>query len=596
MDLGGEASTANDTPTFVNQHQGNVSDEDMHTSSDDEDTTVPPRPQRNTQLPRRLVDCEIVSDNAVDNEGEIVHYAMLADTEPLDTKAALKSKVWMEAMIDELKSIEKNKTWDLCELPSDKKAIGVKWVYKVKQNPEGKVIKYKARLVAKGFLQKQGLDYDEVFSPVARHETIRLVIALACSRRWPLFHLDVKSAFLNGPLEEDVYVKQPPGFELKGKESKVLKLNKALYGLKQAPRAWNKRIDQFFVMQGFRKCSVEYGVYVKCSDDKHMLIICLYVDDLLVTGSSSIEIENFKSQMKCEFEMTDLGKLTYFLGMELLETPKGMILHQAKYATEILRKFEMLDCNSSVTPADTRAKIEEDTGSDAVDSTIFRQLIGSLRYLCQTRPDISYAVGYVSRFMSKPLKCHLLAAKRILRYINGTIHYGVVFPYSKDNGKLELSGFSDADWCGDKVDRRSTSGYLFKFQNAPVSWCSKKQSVIALSSCEAEYVAGSLAACQANWLQSLLSEMNIIADITVVLKIDNKSAINLAKNPVSHGKSKHIETRFHFLRDQVTKGKLKLEYCSTDNQQADILTKAVKRDQFLKLRREMGVVSFDSLN
>jgi hypothetical protein len=596
VDLGGEASTANDTPTFVNQHQGNVSDEDMHTSSDDEDTNVPPRPQRNIQLPRRLVDCEIVSDNAVDNEGEIVHYAMLADTEPLDTKAALKSKVWMEAMIDELKSIEKNKTWDLCELPSDKKAIGVKWVYKVKQNPEGKVIKYKARLVAKGFLQKQGLDYDEVFSPVARHETIRLVIALACSRRWPLFHLDVKSAFLNGPLEEDVYVKQPPGFELKGKEDKVLKLNKALYGLKQAPRAWNKRIDQFFVMQGFRKCSVEYGVYVKCSDDKHMLIICLYVDDLLVTGSSSIEIENFKSQMKCEFEMTDLGKLTYFLGMELLETPKGMILHQAKYATEILRKFEMLDCNSSVTPADTRAKIEEDASSDAVDSTMFRQLIGSLRYLCQTRPDISYAVGYVSRFMSKPLKCHLLAAKRILRYINGTIHYGVVFPYSKDNGKLELSGFSDADWCGDKVDRRSTSGYLFKFQNAPVSWCSKKQSVIALSSCEAEYVAGSLAACQANWLQSLLSEMNIIADITVVLKIDNKSAINLAKNPVSHGKSKHIETRFHFLRDQVTKGKLKLEYCSTDNQQADILTKAVKRDQFLKLRREMGVVSFDSLN
>ncbi|KAK2353501.1 putative mitochondrial protein [Trifolium repens] len=596
VDLGGEASTANDTPTFVNQHQGNVSDEDMHTSSDDEDTNVPPRPQRNIQLPRRLVDCEIVSDNAVDNEGEIVHYAMLADTEPLDTKAALKSKVWMEAMIDELKSIEKNKTWDLCELPSDKKAIGVKWVYKVKQNPEGKVIKYKARLVAKGFLQKQGLDYDEVFSPVARHETIRLVIALACSRRWPLFHLDVKSAFLNGPLEEDVYVKQPPGFELKGKEDKVLKLNKALYGLKQAPRAWNKRIDQFFVMQGFRKCSVEYGVYVKCSDDKHMLIICLYVDDLLVTGSSSIEIENFKSQMKCEFEMTDLGKLTYFLGMELLETPKGMILHQAKYATEILRKFEMLDCNSSVTPADTRAKIEEDTSSDAVDSTMFRQLIGSLRYLCQTRPDISYAVGYVSRFMSKPLKCHLLAAKRILRYINGTIHYGVVFPYSKDNGKLELSGFSDADWCGDKVDRRSTSGYLFKFQNAPVSWCSKKQSVIALSSCEAEYVAGSLAACQANWLQSLLSEMNIIADTTVVLKIDNKSAINLAKNPVSHGKSKHIETRFHFLRDQVTKGKLKLEYCSTDNQQADILTKAVKRDQFLKLRREMGVVSFDSLN
>ncbi|KAK2442743.1 putative mitochondrial protein [Trifolium repens] len=579
---------SNKPVTFVDQNQGTNSDDDMHTSSDDE--VVEPRPQRNIQLPRRLADCEIAPDNAVNNEGEIVHYAMLADTEPIDVKAALKSKVWKEAMNEELRSIEKNNTWDLCDLPSDKKAIDVKWVYKAKQNPEGKIIKYKARLVAKGFLQKQGLDYDEVFSPVARHETIRLVIALACSRRWLLFHLDVKSAFLNGPLEEDVYVKQPPGLELKGKEDKVLKLHKALYGLKQAPRAWNKRIDNFLVMQGFRKCSVEYGVYVKKSDDQHMLIICLYVDDLLVTGSSLVEIKNFKSQMQSEFEMTDLGKLTYFLGMELLETSGGIVLHQAKYAKEILRKFEMIDCNSSVTPADTMVKIEDDDTSEVVDSTMFRQLVGSLRYLCQSRPDISYAVGYISRFMSKPLKSHFLAAKRILRYINDTVHYGVLFPYSSNRETLELVGFSDADWCGDKIERKSTSGYLFKFQGAPVSWCSKKQSVIALSSCEAEYVAGSLASCQANWLQSLLSEMSIIEDITVVLNLDNKSAINLAKNPISHGKSKHIETRFHFLRDQVSKGKLKLELCSSEDQQADILTKVVKRDQFLKLRRNIGVV------
>ncbi|KAK2454958.1 hypothetical protein QL285_002459 [Trifolium repens] len=585
---------SNKSVTFVDQNQGTNSDEDMHTSSDDE--AVAPRPQRNIQLPRRLADCEIAPDNVVDNEGEIVHYVMLADTEPIDVKAALKSKVWKEAMNEELRSIEKNKTWDLCDLPSDKKAIDVKWVYKAKQNPEGKIIKYKARLVAKGFLQKQGLDYDEVFSPVARHETIRLVIALACSRRWPLFHLDVKSAFLNGPLEEDVYVKQPPGFELKGKDDKVLKLHKALYGLKQAPRAWNKRIDSFLVMQGFKKCSVEYGVYVKCSKDKHMLIICLYVDDLLVTGSSSTEIEDFKSQMKSEFEMTDLGKLTYFLGMELLETTGGVVLHQAKYANEILRKFEMMDCNSSVTPADTKVKIEDDNISEEVNSTMFRQLVGSLRYLCQSRPDTSYVVGYISRFMSKPLKSHFLAAKRILRYINGTIHYGVLFPYSSKRENLELVGFSDADWCGDKVERKSTSGYLFKFQGAPVSWCYKKQPVIALSSCETEYVAGSLASCQANWLQSLLSEMGIVEDITVVLKLDNKSAINLAKNPISHGKSKHIETRFHFLRDQVSKGKLKLEFCSSEDQQADIFTKAVKRDQFLKLRRKIGIVCFESLN
>ncbi|GAU38979.1 hypothetical protein TSUD_378550 [Trifolium subterraneum] len=487
---------ANALVTFVDQHQHqeNHNEEDMHTSSDDDNR-----------------------NNVVDNEMNVVHYAMLADTEPLDVKSALK------------------------------------------------MIKHKARLVAKGFLQKQGLNYDEVFSLVARHETIRLVIALACSRRWSMFHLDVKSAFLNGPLEEDVYVKQPPDFELKYKEYRVLKLNKALYGLKQAPRLCNKRIDQFFVMQGFQKCSVEYGVYVKHSDDKHMLIICLYVDDLLVTGSSLTEIENFKSQMESGFEMTDLGKLTYFLGMELLETPKGMILHQAKYATEILKKFEMLDCNSSVTAADTRLKLEVEESSDTVDSTMFRQLIGSL-----SKEDT-----------------------QIHQWHN---NYGVLFSYSKDSSKLELTGFSDPNWCGDKVDRRSTSGYVFKLQNAPVSWCSKKQSVIALSSCEAEYVAGSLAVCQANWLQSLLSEMKIIDNITLMLKIDNKSTINLVKNHVSYRKSKHIETRFHFLRDQVNKGKLRLKYCPIDDQQADILTKVVKRDQFLKLRREMGIVSFDSLN
>ncbi|GAU42392.1 hypothetical protein TSUD_296900 [Trifolium subterraneum] len=451
VDLDVETSETNAPVTFVDQHQHQENHNEEDASSDEDNGRhLPVRTHRTTQIPKRLADCDMVPDNVVDNEGNIL-----------------------------------------------------------KQNPEGQVIKHKARLVAKGFLQKQGLDYDEVFSPVARHETIRLVIALACSRRWPMFHLDVKSVFLNGPSEEDVYVKQPPDFELKGMEDRVLKLNKALYGLKQAPRAWNKRIDQFLFMQGFVICSVEYGVYVKNSDDKHMLIICLYVDDLLVTGSSPMEIENFKSQMKSEFEMTDLGKLTYFLGMELLETPKGVILHQAKYATEILKKFEMLDCNSAVIPADTRLKLEIDGSSETVDSTMFRQLLGSLRYLCQTRPDISYVVGYVSRFMSKPLKSHLLAAKRILRYINGTIHY----------------------------DRRSTSSYVFKFQNEPVSWGSKKQSVIALSSCEAEYVAGSLAACQANWLQSLLSEMKIIDNITVMLKIDNKSAINLAKNPVSHGKS-----------------------------------------------------------
>lgn len=201
-------------------------------------------------------------------------------------------------------------------MPLNKQPISVKWVFKLKLKPDGSISKHKARLVAKGFLQKAGLDYSEVFAPVARTETIRLVLAFANFKGWPLFQLDVKSAFLNGPLEEEVYVTQPPGFEIKGREDKVYRLKKALYGLKQAPRAWNKRIDSFLVQQGFNKCSVEYGVYVRMKGVK-MLLICLYVDDLLVTGSNHAEIEEFKERMKSEFDMTDLGVLSYFLGMEL---------------------------------------------------------------------------------------------------------------------------------------------------------------------------------------------------------------------------------------------------------------------------------------
>lgn len=279
------------------------------------------RPQRARQMPARLADYEIFSSNSISMEDEeLEHFALLADAEPINFTEAMKEKAWREAMKEEIKAIERNKTWDLVDLPLNKQPIGVKWVYKLKLKPNGTIAKHKARLVAKGFLQKARLDYSEVFAPVARTETIRLVLALASGKRWPLFQLDVKSAFLNGPLEEEVYVFQPPGFVIKGREDKVYKLKRALYGLKQAPRAWNKRIDSFLVQQGFSKCSVEYGVYVRVKTDTKMMLLCLYVDDLLVTGSDIGEIEEFKVRMKSEFEMTDLGELTYFLGMEFVNT------------------------------------------------------------------------------------------------------------------------------------------------------------------------------------------------------------------------------------------------------------------------------------
>jgi len=303
-------------------------EEDYEVIADDqEEIIVPARPHRNRQAPVRLTDYEVTPDDAVNDEGDLIHFALLADAEPINYKEVLKTDVWKRAMVEELLSIERNKTWELVNLPDKKKKIDVKWVFKVKLNPDGQVSKHKARLVSRGFLQNQGIDYNEVFAPVARIETVRLVTVIACKYKWLLYHLDVKSAFLNGPLEEVVFVSQPLGFEIAGKENMVYKLHKALYGLKQAPIAWNKKIDQVLFQIGVKKCSVEFGVYVQKLSDGGTVIICLYVDDLLITGSSTSEVEKVKEKLKLEFEMTDLGELSFFLGMEFVKLKARIVMY-----------------------------------------------------------------------------------------------------------------------------------------------------------------------------------------------------------------------------------------------------------------------------
>ncbi|CAJ2645977.1 unnamed protein product [Trifolium pratense] len=583
-DGGDEGEPAADTI----QNQGTDNDGNMNLSSDDDDRIhMIARTQRTKRVPARLNDCEVTQDNAVNDEGDLIHFALLADSEPLNYRDALKSNVWNKAMEEELRSIEKNQTWKLVDLPDKKKKIDVKWVFKVKLNPDGTISKHKARLVARGFLQKHGIDYNEVFAPVARIETVRLVVALACKNKWSLYHLDVKSAFLNGPLDEEVYVSQPLGFEIKGKESMVYKLYKALYGLKQAPRAWNKRIDDFLIQIGFKKCAAEFGVYVHCPKDEDIVIICLYVDDLLITGSRIAEIAKVKDKLKSEFEMSDLGELSFFLGMEFMRREDGIVMHQQKYIGELLEKFEMKSCNPLSNPSETNTKIDECSDEEKVDPTVFRQIVGSLRYVCNSRPDICYDVSVISRFMHDPRKSHMIAAKRILRYLKGTLEIGLLFPIGTNSAGSTLIGYSDSDWCGDITDRRSTSGYVFKFNNAAISWCTKKQAVTALSSCEAEYIAGTFAACQAIWLNSVMIEIKCEPVKPLILRIDNKSAISLAKNPISHGRSKHIATRFHFIREQVTNGMIEVQYCPTEVQLADGFTKAVKLDRFEFFKEEL---------
>lgn len=303
-------------------------------------------------------------------------------------------------------------------------------------------------------------------------------------------------------LEEEVYVEQPPGYMKPGKENKVLKLKKALYGLKQAPRAWNTRIDTYFKKKKFMQCPYEHALYVK-KEEGNLLLVALYVDDLIFMGSNDKMVEDFKDAMMREFEMTDLGLMKYFLGLEIRQGKFGIFVSQEAYAKDILKKNKMEECKPVATPMELGMKLSRFEGGNQVNASNYRSLVGSLRYLTCTRPDIAYSVGIVSRYMEDPRHSHLKAIKRILRYIRGTESLGLL--YSKANG-FKLVGYSDSDWCGDVDDRKSTSGYVFYMGNTAFTWLSKKQPIVTLSTCEAEYVAASWCVCHTIWLRNLLRE------------------------------------------------------------------------------------------
>lgn len=440
--------------------------------------------------------------------------------------------------------------------------------------------------MAKGYAQEHGIDYDEVYAPVTRLETVRLLLALPAKNCWQVHHLDVKTAFLNGEINEDVFVAQPVGFEKHGQEHLVYKLRKALYGLRQAPRAWYAKLNQCLKGLGFKRCPYENAVYTK-GEGKDCLVIAVYVDDILVTGASVENVEDFKRQMGKKFDMTNLGKLSYYLGIEVEQGEAYIELKQSGYAKKVLEKAGLSDCNACKYPMDPKEQISKDEGGKAVDSTMFKSMVGGLRYLVNTRPDIAYSVGIVSRFMERPTVLHLNAVKRILRYVKGTIHYGLV--YTSNSGNNLITGFSDSDMGGLIDDRKSTGGMAYYLNESLISWVSQKQRCVALSSCEAEFMAATAAACQGIWLHNVLSQITATKIGPVVLYIDNKSAIDLAKNPVFHGRSKHIDIRFHFIRECVERGEVIVKHIRTDMQRADCLTKALATVKFEQMRSLLGV-------
>lgn len=349
-----------------------------------------------------------------------------------------------------------------------------------------------------------------------------------------------------------------------------------MYGLRQAPRAWNAKLDATLDALGFTRSSSEHAVYIRRG-----LLVGVYVDDLLITGLNDDDIRNFKGEMMAKFYMSDLGLLTYYLGIEVHQSVHGITLGQAAYARKILEKADMLECNPCHAPMEPRLKLSKDSQAPPTDASDYRSLVGSFRYLVQIRPDISFAVGYVSRFMEASTMEHLTAVKHILRYVLGTIDYGCSY---RKSGSTVLSGFSDSDMGGDPDTRKSTTGLLWYLGDSPVSWQSQ-----VLSSCEAEYMAATAAACYGVWLTRLLKDLTGREADAPTLKMDNKPAIALAKNPVHHDRSKHIDLRLHFIRNCVEEKKITGDYISTELQLADILTKPLGRVKFQELRSKLGI-------
>lgn len=505
-----------------------------------------------------------------------------------EAKNSPHAKEWMAAMQQEHQSLIDNKTWELVELPADRKAIGCKWIFKVKYRADGEIERFKSRLVARGFSQQPGVDYEETFSPVVSFTSIRMLLAYALQHNMVIHQMDVKTAFLNGELQEEIYMTQPEGYANQENPNLVCKLNRAIYGLKQASRCWNHTLDNYLRELGFTKTNADQCVYIRNRAEMRS-IIAVYVDDLIIISDTLEEINSIKGMLSNRFEMTDLGQLHYCLGITITYGESSLLLDQSHYIQQVLNRYGMNNCNPVSTPSDLNTKLVKDDGqSKTVDANLYRAIVGSLLYISiATRPDIANAVGVVSRFNSSPNQQHMTAVKRIMRYLKGTIDMKLKYMMSSDN---LITGYADADWAGDQDTRKSTSGNVFMYARGPISWMSKRQTIIATSTAEAEYISLFHATQESVTLQRLLHDIDNQEDRAITLYTDNQAAISIGKNLSSKTRTKHIDIKFHYVREAVANKNINIEYCPSIEMIADILTKPINRDQYQYLRKKMGII------
>ncbi|GKA85889.1 retrovirus-related pol polyprotein from transposon TNT 1-94 [Tanacetum coccineum] len=518
--------------------------------------------------------------------------AFLTSVEPKTYKEALTQACWIEAMQEELHEFERLEVWELVPPPDKEMIITLKWIYKVKLDELGGILKNKARLVARGYRQEEGIDFEESFAPVARLEAIRIFLAHAAHKNMVVYQMDVKTAFLNGYLREEVYVSQPDGFVDPDKPNYVYKLKKALYGLKQAPRAWYDMLSSFLISQDFSKGSVDPTLFIR-RNGKEILLVQIYVDDIIFAASTPELCDLFAKIMCSKFKMSMMGKISFFLGLQISQNPTGIFINQSKYALESLKKYGFESCDPVDTPMVEKSKLDEDTEGKTVDPSHYRGMIGTLLYLAASRPDLQFAICMCARYQARPTKKHLNAVKRIFRYLKGTINRGLWYP---NDSSIALTAYADADHAGCQDTRRSTSGSMQFLGDRLVSWSSKRQKSAAISSTEAEYIALSGCCAQVLWTRSQLTDYGLGFN-KIPMYCDNKSAIALCCNNVQHSRSKHIDIRYHFIKENVENGVIELYFVNTEYQLADIFTKALCREriEFLSDKLGMKTMSPDTL-
>jgi hypothetical protein len=501
-------------------------------------------------------------------------------------------------MREEMKSIEAAGTWNLVPLPPGRQAIDCKWVFAIKHNLDGSE-RTKARLVAKGFTQRQGIDYHETFAPVARLPSLRALLSIACKDDLEIHQMDVRTAFLNGPLQEVIYMRQPEGFVAPDQEQLVCQLKKALYGLKQAGRAWFQLIDSVLVKLDFRPLHADNCVYV-LREQATVIYLLLYVDDLLIVSNDLHRLKLIKSELSSRFDMKDLGEAQSILGLQIHRdrSQRHLSLSQSQSIKAVLERFGMQECSPAATPMSAGQKLlQSDCPTDLVEQDEMRrvpysQAVGAVMYIMLgTRPDISHAVTALSQFMKNPGRPHWIAMKRLLRYLKGTQHIHLVYQASSydPHRPAELYGYTDSDWGNDINDRRSITGWTFIQHGGAVSWQSRKQRTVALSSVEAEYMSASSAVREAIWWRTFLSELGMPPSVPTVIYSDSQGSIALAKNPEHHNRTKHIDIQHHFVREQLARRTVALEFMGTADMVADVLTKPLSRDRHEMLISRMGV-------